>query len=63
VSQALNENSCLQELYLYNNYLGDASMETFSSSLLQNKANLHTLGLEFNSIGSEGAIKVLSVAS
>jgi hypothetical protein len=24
---------------------------------------LHTLGLEFNSIGSEGAIKVLAVAS
>lgn len=59
----MKENTCLQELYLYNNYIGDTSLDAFSTSLLQNKTNLHTIGLEFNSIGSEGAIKVLAVAS
>ncbi len=54
ISVALTGNNELQELFLYNNNIDDSAMENFSK-FLKNKINLHTLGLEFNKIGGQGA--------
>ena len=59
ISEVLMDNVELLEIYLYNNQLEDEGLNVFAK-MLENKANLFALGLEFNKIGSEGAAFVLN---
>ena len=59
LSKALVDNESLQEIFLYNNDLDDDILPEFSS-MLGNKSNLTTLGLEYNRIRSRGAISVFN---
>jgi Ran GTPase-activating protein (RanGAP) involved in mRNA processing and transport len=53
-TKALTENTCLKELLLCNNQIGDEGVQLFAQVLIQN-TSLKGLGLFHNGIGHKGA--------